>query len=110
MSNRFADDEGGGVRGNTADFTATASDSERGGTGSDGQKGPHSSRGFRRALMRTQRGQSGTLKGDIADRSSFGGDGFKKPNYFAQGGKRHGMHIGAGAPHTAAAEPEGADA
>lgn len=77
----------------------------RGGTGSTGQE-PHSSAGFRRALMKT--GRSGSkLKDQLPNKQSFGGKGFKKPNYFAQGGGRHGMHIGSGAPFTGAAEQEG---
>lgn len=58
---------------------------------------PHSSSGFRRALMKTQR-NSGRLKNQLPDKTSFGGQGFKKPNYAFQGGRRHGMHIGAGSP------------
>ena len=68
---------------------------------------PHSSHGFRKALEKVQR-TSGRLKDQMPDKMSFGGNGFKKPNYFAQGGQRHGMHIGAGAPFTGAAQ-EGAD-
>lgn len=60
---------------------------------------PHSSSGFRRALMKTER-SGNRLKDQLPDKQTFGGKGFKKPNYFAQGGGRHGMHIGAGAPFT----------
>jgi hypothetical protein len=60
---------------------------------------PHSSRGFRKALERTQRSGS-KLKDQLPDKTSFGNKGFRKPNYFAQGGGRHGMHIGSGAPFT----------
>lgn len=69
---------------------------------------PHSSSGFRRALERTQR-TSGRLKDQMPDKTSFAGKGYNKPNYFAQGGKRHGMHIGAGSPFTGAAQDTGAD-
>jgi|SRR5450432_1539165 len=58
---------------------------------------PHSSSGFRRALMKTQR-TSGRLKNQLPDKTTFSGPGYKKPNYFAQGGRRHGMHIGSGGP------------
>jgi len=67
---------------------------------------PHSSSGFRRALMRTAR-QGNRLKDQLPQGKTFAGKGFRKPNYFAQGGQRHGMHIGAGAPHTAAADQAG---
>lgn len=60
---------------------------------------PHSSRGFRKALMHTQR-TSGRLKDQLPDKQSFSGKGYRKPSYFAQGGQRHGMHIGSGAPFT----------
>jgi hypothetical protein len=60
---------------------------------------PHSSSGFRRALMKTARGGN-RLKDQLPNKKTFGGKGFTKPNAFAQGGKRHGMHIGAGAPFT----------
>lgn len=60
---------------------------------------PHSSSGFRRALERTAR-QGNKLKDQLPSKQSFGGKGFNKPNYFAQGGQRHGMHIGSGAPFT----------
>lgn len=79
----------------------------RGGFGSTGQE-PHSSAGFRRALMKTARSGS-TLKDQLPNKTSFGGKGFRKPNYFAQGGARHGMHVGSGAPFTGAAQQEGAD-
>jgi hypothetical protein len=69
---------------------------------------PHSSSGFRRALMKTAR-SGNRLKDQLPSKSTFGGKGFKKPNYFAQGAQRHGMHIGAGAPHTAGARDTGAD-
>lgn len=63
------------------------------------QGNPHSSAGFRRALERTARSSS-RLKNQLPNKTSFGGPGFRKPNYFGQGGGRHGMHIGAGAPFT----------
>jgi hypothetical protein len=121
---RINDTTGTGFRANAGDFGASASFADRGSFGSEqnpsgtpGQSvlssqmsgNPHSSRGFRRALMKSQRTQSGTLKGDIADRVHSGGKGFKKPNYFAQGGKRHGMHIGSGAPFTGASDQSGSD-
>jgi hypothetical protein len=115
MADRFNADGGAGFRANTSDFGSSVGMSDRSGAGS-GETGndvtssampgsPHSSHGFRKALMKSQR--SGALKGEIADGTTFGGKGFRKPNYFSQGGKRHGMHIGAGAPHVAPAE--GAD-
>jgi len=63
------------------------------------QGNPHSSSGFRRALMRTARAGN-RLKDQLPNKTTFGGKGFSKPNYFAQGAGRHGMHIGAGAPFT----------
>lgn len=70
---------------------------------------PHSSAGFRAALKKSARSQS-RLKDQLPSGQNFSGDGFKKPNYFAQGGARHGIHIGSGAPFTAGAEPTGSDA
>lgn len=61
------------------------------------QGNPHSSSGFRRALEKTQRSQN-RLTQHMPGKSTFGGKGFAKPNYFAQGGQRHGLHMGAGAP------------
>jgi hypothetical protein len=69
---------------------------------------PHSSSGFKRALMKTAR-TSSRLKDQLPSKQSFGGKGFQKPNYFAQGGGRHGMHIGAGAPAINPAEKTGSD-
>lgn len=66
----------------------------------------HSSRGFRRALKQTQQ-RSDRLAGQLPAKQHFGGPGFKKPNYFAQGGNRRGMHIGSGAPATLPARSEG---
>lgn len=54
---------------------------------------PHSSYGFRRAIKEASRQPA-----RLVDKSNFSGKGFTKPNYFAQGGQRHGMHIGSGAP------------
>lgn len=115
-SNRFEADGGTGFRGNTADFSSVAGPGQRGGTGAEQgvtstaiAGSPHSSYGFRRALMKTQAKSGGSLKGAIMDKVHSGGQGFKKPNYFAQGGQRHGMHIGAGAPFTGSAQGEGAD-
>lgn len=111
LKDRIQDDEGGGFRGNTADFGMSLDAGGRGSVGDDegsNKGGPHSSAGFKRALMKTER-TGGRLSGDIASRKHFGGDGFKKPNYFAQGGKRHGMHMGSGAPVVTPASTEGAD-
>jgi hypothetical protein len=108
---RIANDPGAGFRANTADFNTSYSEGDRGGTGDDegNNKGqPHSASGFRRALEHTER-TSGRLAGDIASKNDFSGDGFKKPNYFAQGQRRHGMHMGAGAPVTTPAMETGAD-
>jgi hypothetical protein len=69
---------------------------------------PHSSAGFRRALEKTARGQS-KLKDQLPNAKTFSGPGFNKPNYFAQGGGRHGMHVGSGAPFTGPAEQTGSD-
>jgi len=71
---------------------------------------PHSARGFRKALMKTQR-TSGSLKDQLPNKQTFGSSkgGFAKPNYFAQGGGRHGMHVGSGAPVVRPADSTGAD-
>lgn len=109
---RIAPDQGGGFRGNPADFNFTASTGDRGSVGdTEGSNvgGPHSSLGFRRALERSERQGSSRLSGDIASRTHFGGKGFKKPNYFAQGARRHGLHMGAGAPVTTPAMDTGAE-
>lgn len=109
---RMPDDPGSGFRGNTADFGMDSyGPGDKGGFGDDegsNKGGPHSSSGFKRALMKTER-TAGRLSGDIANRTHFGGQGFKKPNYFAQGQRRHGMHIGAGAPPVTPAMDTGAD-
>lgn len=96
---RIAPDGGSGFRANPYD-DVSFSDGDRGGTGDDegSNKGqPHSSSGFKRALMHSERSGS-QLSDQIVSKTHFGGKGFKKPNYFAQGGRRHGMHIGSGAP------------
>lgn len=66
----------------------------------------HSSRGFRRALKGAQR-KSDRLAGQLPSKQSFSGQGYSKPNYFGQGGKRRGLHIGSGAPFTGPAQSEG---
>jgi len=100
---RFQDDPGQGFRGGTADFGVSLNGTavgDRGGMG-DGEGsntgGPHSSSGFKRALMHAAHGPS-RLSGAIASKKDTSGDGFRKPNYFAQGGRRHGLHMGSGAP------------
>lgn len=124
MGNRFNADPGSGFRANTSDFGASASSGQRGGNDSEqnpvkvaGQQvlssalpgNPHSSSGFKRAIKSA--GRSGNrLKDAMPQGTSFGAKGFRKPNYFAQGGKRHGLHISTGAPHTSGATQEGADA
>lgn len=109
---RIKADPGTGFRGGPADFGTNYSTGDRGSVGDtegSNKGGPHSSSGFRRALMKTER-TAGRLSGDIASRKDFGGDGFRKPNYFGQGGRRHGMHMGSGAPVTQPAMDTGADA
>lgn len=123
-TNRLNADTGGGFRGNTADFGSGAGAPDRGGFGAEQNPSgnqsqsmvsnqlpgnPHSSSGFKRAIKSAGRSRP-SLSSNLADKTSFGGKGFRKPNYFAQGGKRHGMHISTGAPHTAGATQEGADA
>lgn len=101
--------------GSSAEFSASASSAQRGGTGAEQQENvlsssipgnPHSSRGFRRALMKTS--HSGNKLKDMVKGDSFSGKGFRKPSYFAQGGARHGLHIGSGSPATIPAEQTGA--
>lgn len=111
LADRIKDDGGSGWRGNPADFGVSFGPGDKGSFGDDegsNKGGPHSSAGFKRALMRTER-TAGRLAGDISSRRDTSGQGFKKPNYFGQGGKRHGMHIGSGSPFTGAATQEGAD-
>lgn len=111
LMHRIKDDDGSGWRANPADMGFNLDMGDRGGNGDDegsNSGGPHSSSGFKRALMRSTR-TSGKLSGDIASRKDFGGKNFRKPNYFAQGGQRHGMHVGSGAPFTGAAQDTGAE-
>ena len=123
MQGRYQDDPGSGFRGNTADFDQSFDAAPRAGFGSEQNpaadqsqsmlssnvKGqPHSSSGFRRALEHTERSQSG-LGNRIVSKQGFGGKGYNKPNQFSQGGRRHGLHIGSGAPATLPAQMEGAD-
>lgn len=108
---RIRNDPGSGFRANTADFGVDFGAGDRGSTGDTegSNKGqPHSSSGFRRALMKTER-TAGRLSGDIASRKDFSGQGFKKPNYFAQGQRRRGMHIGSGGPATIPAVDTGSE-
>lgn len=117
IKGRFNADTGGGFRGNTADFGSTVDMDSRAGAGSGADDNQitntmpgsiHTSSGFRRALEHTERTQ-GQLSGAIASKQHFGGKGFKKPNYFAQGGRRHGMHIGSGAPATVPSTDTGSE-
>jgi len=116
-------DKGSGFRANPADYDMNVETADRGSfrseqdpSFSNGQpvmtsanpSMPHSSSGFRRALERTER-TSSRLTGDIASRKNFGGKGFQKPNYFGQGVRRHGLHIGTGAPATVPATDTGAE-
>lgn len=102
--NRFNAQQGDGARGGGPGTSSGMSDQQRGGTGSESS----SSAGFRQALSKTQR-RGSSLKDQLPSKRIFGGKGFKKPNYFAQGGKRHGMHIGAGAPVVTPASDSGED-
>ena len=123
MADRFNADTGGGFRGNTADFGSTASSSQRGSWNSEqdpaatpGQQvlsnqlpgNPHSSSGFKRAIRAAGRNRT-SLKDQMPQGQTFSGKGYRKPSYFAQGGKRHGLHISTGAPATSGATQEGAD-
>jgi hypothetical protein len=99
---RIKADTGGGWRGNPADFTTNFGPGDKGGTGDtegSNKGGPHSATGFRLALERTERTQ-GRLASTISSKKDTSGDGFRKPNQFAQGGRRHGLHIGSGSPAT----------
>jgi len=69
---------------------------------------PHSSAGFKRALEKTARSSS-KLKDQLPSGKTFSGKGYRKPNYFAQGKGRHGMHIGAGAPAINPADNTGSE-
>ena len=111
---RMADDTGGGFRGNTADFGMNLDGDDRGGFGaesdvvsSSANKQPHSASGFKRALMRSGRQSNSVIDGINKKDGSMGRN--RKPSYFAQGGSRHGLHIGSGAPFTGAANQEGMD-
>ena len=106
----MADDDGTGFRANPGDFGVNYGPGDKGAFGDtegSNKGGPHSSSGFKRALMATERTQ-GRLSGAITDQG-FGGKGFRKPNYFGQGGRRHGMHIGAGGPPVTPATDTGSD-
>lgn len=120
---RFNADQGSGFRGNPAEFGQMIGAADRGGFNAEqnpmanpGQSmtstqlpgNPHSSSGFRRAIRSAGRSGS-SLKSQLPKGNTFAAKGFKKPNYFAQGGQRHGLHISTGAPHTGAAHQEGAD-
>lgn len=108
---RIATDPGSGFRANTADFGVNFGPGDKGSTGdTEGSNsgGPHSSAGFRRALVNTER-TAGRLSGDIASRKDFGGPGYRKPNYFGQGGRRHGLHMGSGSPATISALDTGSE-
>jgi hypothetical protein len=117
-ANRFNPDSG--PRGGSPNPGAGMKPSQRAGFGSEqnpsgtpGQEvlssapagNPHSSAGFRRALEKTARSQN-RLKDQLPSQASFSGSGFRKPNYAFQGGGRHGMHIGAGAPFTGPASDD----
>lgn len=114
---RINDDYNQGRGGSAFDPTHTnAPPSARGGFGAetsgvtDSQLSGniHSARGFRRALKSTQaRGNS--LADQLPSKQDTSGPGFKKPNYFAQGGRRHGLKIGAGAPAITPADMGGSD-
>lgn len=122
-SGRIKADPGAGWRGNPADFGSSASSADRGSFGAEQSPGmdsgqpvmssslpgnPHSSAGFRRALEHTARTGNKTLSSSISG-SNFSMGKNRKPSYFAQGGRRHGMHIGSGAPPITPAAQEGAD-
>lgn len=122
-SGRIKADPGAGWRGNTADLGAGADTSDRGAFGaeqspnfSSGQPvmssslpgNPHSSAGFRRALEHTARTGNKSLSSSIS-KSDFSLGKNRKPSYFGQGARRHGMHIGSGAPPITPAAQEGAD-
>lgn len=118
-SGRIRTDPGSGFRGNTADYSGgTVPMPSRAGAGSGADDNQatnsmpgsvHTAPGFRRALESTER-TAGRLSGDITAKQHFGGKGFNKPNYFAQGQRRHGMHIGSGAPATVPATDTGSEA
>lgn len=114
---RIPDDPGIDERGGGSPFDASHTNAPfnaRGGFGAETSGvtssklsgNVHSSRGFRRALKQTQQ-RSDRLSGQLPSKQHFGGPNYRKPNYFAQGGNRHGMHIGSGAPATLPAQSEG---
>ena len=121
---RIRNDPGAGFRANTADFGVNFGSPDRGAFGAEqnpsmapggdvqmgGQpKGnPHSSAGFKRALMATER-TAGRLSGAIASKKDFSSGNSRKPNYFGQGSRRHGLHIGSGAPATVPAVDSGSE-
>ena len=115
MAGRIPDDEG--IRGGSP-FDPTHGGSPldaRGGFGAETSGvtdsklsgNIHSSRGFRRALKRAQ-ASGNRLSDQLPSKQNFSGPGFEKPNYFAQGGQRRGMHVGSGAPAMLKARREGA--
>lgn len=115
MGGHIYDDKG--IRGGSPFDPNGASAMQRGGTGaeqkdvtSDAMPKVHSSYGFRRALKSASH-KSDRLAGQLPSKKNFSGPKFRKPNYFAQGAQRHGMHIGSGAPATVGAQMEsgGAD-
>jgi hypothetical protein len=121
MAGRFDADPGAGTGRGGSPFDDTHSDAPfnaRGGVGAETtgvqssqlSGNVHSSHGFRRALKATQ-SRSNRLSGQLPSKRNFSAGNAKKPNYFAQGGGRHGMHIGSGAPFTGSATSEagGAD-
>lgn len=114
---RINDDYNQGRGGSTFDPTHTnAPANARGGFGAETSGvtdsklsgNVHSARGFRRALKSTQQ-RGNKLSDQLPNKQSFNGPGYNKPSSFAQGGKRHGMHIGTGAPFTGGADMEGTD-
>lgn len=116
----FNADTGSGFRANTADFDSSLQFADRGSFGAEQdptmdasqspmaapKSQPHSSSGFRRALEHTER--SNSRLGQLTNKS-FGGKSYTKPNAFAQGQRRHGMHIGSGAPAIIPGNDTGAD-
>lgn len=115
MNGRYKDDSGAGFRANTADFGMSMGDSDRGGTGAESDEvtssslpgNPHSASGFKRALMRSGHQSNSVVDGINKRDFSLGQN--RKPSYFGQGQRRHGMHIGSGAPAVRGAAMEGAD-
>jgi hypothetical protein len=124
MAGRFGADPGAGFRANPIG-PGSAGPSDRGGFGAEQDPNakagggsmvsnqlpgnPHSSSGFKRAIRSAGRSRS-SLSSQLPDKTTFGGKGYRKPSSFAQGGRRHGLHISTGAPHTAGGVQEGSDA